>query len=143
MKTTISRESECDRHYCSHPRKTHLLGSILESFWGPSSPLYSFLGARVRKRGSKRRRKKRAEKRSCGSPNPGSAVGPSKNSQDQGPATRTRDQDQGPGPGPGTRDQDQGDQGPGPGVPEVDLEDARSESHIVQEEVKQQRPANR
>ncbi len=32
-----------------------ILGSILESFWGPSSPLYSFLVARVAKTGSQKR----------------------------------------------------------------------------------------
>ena len=40
-----------------------ILGSILESFWGPSSQLYSFLGAqRVSKKVFERNMKKRYEK---------------------------------------------------------------------------------
>ena len=36
-----------------------ILGSILESFWGPSSPLYSFVGARVAETGSKKKHRKK------------------------------------------------------------------------------------
>ena len=40
-----------------------ILGSILESFWEPSSPLYSFLVARVTKTGSQKRGKTKRKTR--------------------------------------------------------------------------------
>ena len=40
-----------------------ILGSILESFWGPSSSLYSFLGAGVHKKGLQKEGSKNSSKK--------------------------------------------------------------------------------
>ncbi len=40
-----------------------ILGSILESFWGPSSSLYSFLGAGVHKKGLQKEGSKNSAKK--------------------------------------------------------------------------------
>ncbi len=78
-----------------------LLTSILEPFWRPSSPLYSFLGARVRQRGSKRRWKKKTKKHSFeemqvwgGACKYGEGLALEKH---QPPSTQDQDQDRDPG----------------------------------------------
>ncbi len=79
-----------------------LLTSILEPFWRPSSPLYSFLGARVRKRGSKRRWKKKTKKHSFGEMrgDAGMASGcPLRNTNNPAPRTKTRTEAQDRDPG--------------------------------------------
>ena len=80
-----------------------LLASILESFWEPSSSLYSFLLARVRKRGSKRRLKKKTLKKSRGDFERIGCWGvhvPGETSRNtNNPAPRTQDQDQDRDPG--------------------------------------------
>ena len=45
----------CSRVLEQAPFLYHMLGSMLESFWEPSLPLYSFLVARMTKTGSQKR----------------------------------------------------------------------------------------
>ena len=67
MKVELSRRRELNFHFFTKFYFSLILDSILESFWGPSSQLYSFLGAqRVSKKVFERSMKKRCEKKAAG-----------------------------------------------------------------------------
>ena len=62
-KIELSPRRELNFHFFTKFDFSLILGSILESFWGPSSQLYSFLEAqRVSKKVFERSMKKRCEK---------------------------------------------------------------------------------
>ena len=63
MKVRLSLESGFNFHFFAEDRFFVILGSLLESFWEPSSSLYSFLVARGAKTGSQKRGQKSIEKK--------------------------------------------------------------------------------
>ena len=66
-KIELSPRRELNFHFFTKFDFSLILGSILESFWGPSSQLYSFLEAqRVSKKVFERSMKKRCEKKAAG-----------------------------------------------------------------------------
>ena len=65
-KIELSLKRELNFHFFAKFDFSSILGSILESFWGPSSQLYSFLEAqRVSKKVFERSMKKRCEKKAA------------------------------------------------------------------------------